>query len=126
MTCQWIIRSLVIALLCLCIAGWVLSYLPDTQVGFHYDNNKGFALGASLETNGQIHLIGFTGAFSSLVPPETWLGFGFLKVPHSYWYAIIPFWFPTTLAATLLWLTWRTTRPKSVGQGFPVETKPQT
>ena len=33
----------------------------------------------------------------------------------------IPFWFPTSLSAAVLWFAWRKTRPKVKGRAFPVE-----
>jgi hypothetical protein len=33
----------------------------------------------------------------------------------------VPAWFPTLLSAAVLCLVWRKTRPKIIGQGFPVE-----
>ena len=33
----------------------------------------------------------------------------------------VPFWFPTTISAALLWLVWRKTRSKAKGRAFPVE-----
>ena len=125
MTCQWIIRGLVIALLCLCISGWVISYLPGTDVGFwcSYDGAGLSVLIKHPDGGGKIYLRGSSSdasLFGYPPSPKTWLGFGFRKA-GSYWLATIPFWLPTTFAAVLLWLTWRMTRTKSVGQGFPVD-----
>ena len=119
MTCQWIIRGLVIALLCLCITGWVLSYQSSTHIYFYHDNTS-FRIGSSLGEGGQFHLHISTVLSSMMFNPKTWLGFGFQK-GSGYWYAIIPFWFPTLLSTALLWITWRTTRPKPVERGFPVD-----
>jgi len=35
----------------------------------------------------------------------------------------IPLWLPILVAAFLLWLFWRKTRPRAVGRAFPVEVK---
>ena len=129
MTLRWTIRSLAIALLCLCITGWLLSY-PFFRG--HRIRTSGHSEIWGCFAYGEIHLGWFAShnASNSLASsPNTWLGFGFRMendntVPLTYWWGTIPFWFPTTLSAGLLWFVWRMTRAKLIGRGFPVETTP--
>jgi hypothetical protein len=54
-----------------------------------------------------------------------WLGFSG-RVDNDQWAVAIPFYFPTTISAALLWLVWRKTRPAVKGRAFPVELEKPT
>ena len=136
---RWIIRGLCIALLTLWVAAWVGSYFGYMAV--QCDSNT-LGWGASLgggeftfgeDDQGQDGDLVYFGQYTT----GMWTGdrktyeatpyhlFGFAYRPHTgphvMRYLMIPLWFPTTLAAGLLWLVWRKTRPKYSGKGFPVE-----
>jgi hypothetical protein len=125
---RWIIRTFFIGLLLLFAGGWVGSYKYGWEVG--YRNNNTWVL----EVNrGRIDLDwwdsfniheeqGWYGRSAYAQVPINYdhLGFFWMNEAGIIWLSI-PFWFPTTVSAALLWWVWRKTRPKPVGRAFPVE-----
>jgi hypothetical protein len=129
---RWIIRSLALALLTLCLTAWVGSYWRRCDV--QYKRNFWNDLTVN---SGRIDFQRVPNEFEKVARlrfetnnPYDWgdskgfdyhfIGFGFLHFPRS-WELQFPLWFPTTLSAGCLWLVWRKSRPKYSGKGFPVE-----
>src|ERR1039458_140482 len=125
---RWIIRSFFIGLLLLCVCGWVVSSQRVLQV--IYVNTYGWGFGC---WRGNINLLRVDRRYvynenglylGSLVvspvvifppsPSYSFAGFQFSDGPLKK-HIGIPFWFPTTISAALLWLVWRKTRPKPKG-----------
>src|ERR1035437_9628380 len=137
---RWIIRSFFIGLLLLCVGGWVWSYKYGWI--FRYSRHNG---GSVRSHWGKIHLTWMDDSWAPF-PTERWhiypadaaidanyikyihnghyshhcLGF-FITIEADSMFVVIPFWFPTTISAALLWLVWRWTRPRVQGRAFPVE-----
>ncbi len=140
---RWIIRSLALALLTLCVTAWMGSYWLDVEAEWYIDLD---VFRAHLEC-GRMVIEHDTRAEDYVMPRCTahigvhgkpfrfhygymrwqFLGFGYdpsrirFSKGDDNWSAAAPLWFPTLLSALLLWLIWRKTRPKYNGKGFPVE-----
>ena len=141
---RWIIRSFFIALLLLFVGGWVVSY--RSGYGLRYINHNIWIMEGNwgkvnLEWLGDSSIYGKGWRFGQVIPSssdsilfagrsktgdyETFnhryiLGFSIISTHDEMWLTI-PFWFPTTISAAVLWLVWRKTRPRP--RGFPVEVK---
>jgi len=112
------------------VGGWVLSYQHNSRIvrqgGILLYNGKDFQFFAAIEDGLQGYAMtpAPRSSFDHLddeMCPERRLGFSFVYNNLRHWQLIIPFWFPTTLFAALLWPVWQMTRPKPIGRGFPVE-----
>jgi hypothetical protein len=145
---RWIIRSLAIALLTLCVTAWVGSYFEGVEVRYssaphHYSlmlgagelftwdqfngwsAPPGFGPPQWFEGHGQFDArmrAGVQRLYKAI--PYHLLGFAwqpYRAPPDADQRMMIPLWFPTTLSAAFLCLAWRKTRPKHTAKGFPVE-----
>ena len=133
---RWVIRSMLILLLAMCVTAWVGSYwaLGISHYGRTWD-------GVLLE-DGRIGIVQFNSIFNfNGVPGWDWGKhrgvmdwtiwdknrdtYAALKFSYSssviHWGVTFPLWFPTLLAALLLWFIWRKTKAKPIGGAFPVE-----
>ena len=123
---RWLIRSLALTLLTLCVVAGVGSYWRSVVVSYHAGldciveimsiESRRFGLSWSNWPPIQRWEVGFweTGAWPR--GPVRFMGFHVNERGIT-----IPLWFPTLLSALLLWRVWRKTRPKFNGRGFPVE-----
>jgi hypothetical protein len=135
---RWLIRSIFIGLLTLCVGTWVGSYWQG--IGIDYGGTErnlgltgadGEAVLAAEDNDpfGSVlgwHFYRFNRAARSGTGYEyaqyRLLGFGFEKVVRpTCWFVWVPLWFPILLFALLLWFVWRKTKAKPVGRAFPVE-----
>ena len=137
---RWLIRSLALTLLTLCVVAWVGSYFESMMVTFGGNTRlwcsslRGGELDLTYQNQSPIPFSGWAVEFDQCdgvdravtratyeAMPHQLLGFAWR--PHKeYWVDLmIPLWFPTMLAAGLFWLIWRKTRPKYSGRAFPVE-----
>jgi hypothetical protein len=138
---RWLIRSLALTLLTLCVLAWVGTYWMGA--GVTYRGKKEYELGV---LNGIIYG-GNLGAISPWKLPQ---GVHVYRLRHlagfalgaedkdfeflKFWCLInplgvevgIPLYFPTLLSAILLWFAWRKTRAKPSGGAFPVEVAAKT
>jgi hypothetical protein len=135
------IRGFFIALLTLCVAAWVASYLQGLRI--EYVGNGWYT---ALIGGGRFGLLLTLGNGTPATGPGVrpgweivanldyrnyWLmwdgtadvhGLGFAYFHHkALWRISMPLWFPTLLSAALLVLVWRKTRPQYNGKGFPIE-----
>jgi len=132
---HWLIRSFAIALLMLYLSLWGYSYFYNVYVIYNPSSGKTYAVG--------IYMGGANVSFTNtldLSPPwlfdrmrhrhyelpsiaknSLYFYYEWNTYPGTNWIVSIPFWFPSLLAAALLWFVWRQTRPKTAGRGFPVE-----
>src|ERR1035437_2935134 len=134
---RWIIRSFLIGLLLLCVGGWVGSYWCGWIIRYSNPRVGHFVLWDAESFCGKIYL--WHSVYTTSAEGwhfYTWRpksfnekyhgmheggGFGIIDPDHDI-HVAIPFWFPTTFAAALLWLVWHWTRPKiSPSKAFPVE-----
>jgi hypothetical protein len=139
---HWIIRSLALALLTLCVVAWVHScyfFVRLTRtaggqfwclgwacgtVGIAVTHGPGYRSGGWEWNNERVNPAIREGiendySDSSIVFAGfagTWKT-GAINEER----LLVPLWFPTLLSALLLWLVWRKTRPAYNGRGFPVE-----
>jgi hypothetical protein len=133
---RWIIRSISIGLLLLCVTGWGCSFLCwagiqnrqdattyemtvsqgtgqlDLRWGYETSTPEGWSLdigkiGDGFPTPAGSRALGFHIAYENS-PTDI----GDFEVD-------VPLWFPTGVSVILVWLAWRKTRP--VGHAFPVE-----
>lgn len=132
---RWLIRSLALLLLTLCVVAWVGSYWHAIEIDHDDETSISLIMGKGRAA--------FFLAYPSDKPPSwhpgwrlptypidviNWSGdsdvIGF-RFHHSRrgWSLMIPLYFPTLLSAFLLWLVWRKTRAKPIGGAFPVEAK---
>lgn len=119
---RWLIRSIFIGLLTLCIVAWVGSYWRGVTMEHNGNERVIFALG-----DGRIGILQFMpigregwGFFSVLPRDFSWTNWDEIATYHgrhfgSGWWVKIPLWLPTLLSALLLWFIWRRTRPKPRG-----------
>jgi len=137
MNLRWPLRTLTIALLTLCLSLWTGSYFHSFYIAYNPSLGKSYFAATYtggvyfVSTNGidtsppgwrfepNRKALSFNNAF--IVFDKKILGFTYHKRQTRIWQLGIPFWFPSLLSATLLWSTWRQTRPKPAAQGFPVE-----
>jgi len=128
---RWIIRSFFIGLLLLFVGGWILSYKWSWDLSHQGYNfwSVGCVWG-TCEINWWGHVQFRPSGFKldNLSPATDYLPYyrhhllGFhLTTELDAIFLAIPFYFPTTICAALLWLAWRKTRPKPEGRAFPVE-----
>ena len=132
---RWLIRGVALALLLLCVAGWVGSYVYG--VGFSRVERSYWEClclwggkvvaerSPALSINWADRPWGFWGRgyereFTSSTYGSRFLGFT-VFAPGNRWVIEVPFWFPTVLGALGLVWVWRKTRPRAEGRGFPVE-----
>jgi hypothetical protein len=137
---RWLIRSLCLALLTLCVTAWVGSYWEQICVKC-YSASHAFdaeVLCGAMILGDEFHPEWHNartwwwniGAANREVSQNQFretkyhaLGFGLKPSPADpYVYAMIPLWFPTLLSALFLCFVWRKTRHKPPSRGFPVET----
>ena len=140
---RWIIRSLFIGLLLLCVGGYGFSYIRGCEVADTFNKVWGVQSGW-----GKLHLSwfgisSFSGLWVNDFPVDAGYDLEYVDHFHSHYCLgffirfepdrtlfTIPFWFPTTISALLLWWVWRKTRPPVKGRAFPVEPpiplKPET
>jgi hypothetical protein len=130
----WLIRSLALTLLTLCIMAWVGSYFQPLEIGYResYDYFDGVAL-----SEGRIFFFHDWYSPSFLPPPKFSvrqgsadnfpnfeagpdLGFGLSRSSYHGWLAI-PFWFITVLTLVSFYFALRITRVKAIVGGFPIE-----
>src|ERR1035437_8685370 len=126
---RWCIRSVFVGLLLLCVGGWGWSYKYGWVI--NYDYGRGLSTLESVW--GEIHLCWYDTSVSQSTgmpfdPMPKGEGFSASSFPcdasfdsgradhyrlgfvvSNDWIAI-PFWFPTIIAAALLWWVWRKTR----------------
>jgi hypothetical protein len=145
---RWIIRSLALAPLTLCMSAWVASYWRSISINYWRNDVEV----TNLSVDRGRFMADSSKAFSGYITPGPtpcwsienrdagaieWPFFdasakfsisGFAlwntgPVPRgiSYHGVSVPAWFPTLLSALLLCLLWRKTRPKHTVKGFPVE-----
>lgn len=142
---RWIIRTLALALLTLCVAAWVGSYFVWGEVLYvgktHfwslalgrgrlllYDDDSP-APSTYQRWSAKYDEYDATRRAASQrtydATPYHLLGFAWhpRMPPESQQFEIIPLWFPMTLYAGFLYFLWRKTRPKQkhAAKGFPVE-----
>ena len=131
---RWIIRSFFIGLLLLFVGGWAWSYHTESNINYGGRNfweatcNWGnFSLGWISYNNRHDGWEVFTNpARDWNVTGGSWVAFDTVNEPNKK-SVIIPFWLPTILLATLLWLVCRKTRPKiNPRKAFPVEITKQS
>jgi hypothetical protein len=135
---KWIIRSLAMSLLTLCVVAWVGSWWK--WIGFQYGHGDCALFILKVEC-GTVEVanrnLTYIAAFEwGLRPAECEAHqnvlqgcrhrvFGFASdTDTGAWHDkefFMPFWFPTLLSALLLRVLWRKTRPKYSGKSFPVE-----
>ncbi len=125
---RWLIRSLVLTLLTLCVVAWVGSYwrsalVVHTGVKEKYSASLGGGL-LWLEQHDTPPISNqgwYLGSLPRRVPWDWKLNLFENARGPDYVGIFVPLWFPTILSAGCLWLVWRKTRPKYSGKGFPVE-----
>lgn len=137
---RWLIRSLPLMLLTLCVVVWVGSYF-ETVWAWHnagmIERNLGCECGSITFTeyhdftpsvNGWhwYHQPSVKAPFEEGYRSCTYKFLGFAYQPDwghfaTGWYVIIPTWFPTLLSVLLLWLVWRKTKAKPLGGAFPID-----
>jgi hypothetical protein len=129
---RWIIRSLALMLLTLCVTAWVGSYWREIVA---YEKSQSFQRGGFFAGRlcllscdaGQIiwsdkTLYEFAVYNWDIQANYHILGFHFVHCKFPEWTEIIiPLWFPTLLSALLLWFVWWKTKPRKMRQGFPIE-----
>ena len=142
---RWIIRSFFIGLLLLCVGGWATSYASWWDIEYHDNLPTTFtwAVGSSWGRLWIIRKHDVYSYFGGYLPRELETYMSSVDVPYEierqfeflphYVFGFcfnsderlhgiaIPYWFPTTLSASLLCWVWRKTRPKAKGGAFPVE-----
>jgi hypothetical protein len=135
---RWIIRSLCLALLTLCVTAWVGSRFLRLDTGYisgrhvvwmRADSGTGYVGVAEYPPSNFKWYWNCTDARPAgcelMYQVANYHFFGFAltvrPVPSSGSIAFVPLWFPTTLSAGFLWLVCRKTRPKYNRKGFPVE-----
>lgn len=137
---RWIIRSLALTLLTLCVVAWAGSYWRDWKISSYDKSGKWYStqvlrdgcITFTRSPNQTFDLWSTSEPVGTPTPTEGLFGdppatpaarrlLGFVFEPPPFLYVSIPLWFPTLLIAVLLWLVWRTTRPKAPGRAFPVE-----
>ena len=137
---RWLIRALALTLLTLCVAAWVGSYWQWAGINRHYHGYRvAVNCGAGLIYSqvldhepfvmsewGWGHGVPFPEYIRTTTAGEEYgfAGFGYQFTPgatHDSWDMKVPLWAPVLLAAGLLWLLWRKTRPPYHGKGFPIE-----
>ena len=142
---RWIIRSLTLTLVLGVLTAWVASYWV-TAILVHYVPMGGGGIGQNgflAISTGQICFLregpllsaDWQAGLTSNTDTHWWvpefldsyftyskfrfLGFYFNNGKAQF--VSIPLWFTTILAAGLLWLVWRKTKPKPNGHAFPIE-----
>jgi hypothetical protein len=138
---RWIIRSLALLLLTLCVGAWVGSYWRGIDIRRCWKDVDIVGLDYGRISYAHFYIIPSDPGWHFVLQSsnsnvwEVWdstpglHGLGFCHFTTDRMYAVtIPLWFPTLLSAALLWLVWRKTKPRTMGQGFPVEptAKPAT
>jgi hypothetical protein len=143
---RWLIRSLALTLLTLCVVAWAGSFFQ--VIGGHYTGGNGNGARPNHTEYFRINSgsLLFEHRSPSKIEDDGWHWyhfapdhkdvttyyeimdyriFGFAYQPESdvifYSRALIPLWFPTLLSALLLWLVWRKTKPKPKPMGFPID-----
>ena len=139
---RWIIRFLAMLPFLICVTGWGLSFLSDSELSCFYRGHGG----GVISTSGYLTIIVGRAYGLPWYSSFRWHPFEFYKErttfseyhrvslgsgyahqinkPDDILILAIPYWFPTTIIAALLWLVWRKTRPPVKGRAFPVEVKP--
>ena len=125
---RWLIRGLALTVLTLCVVAWVGSYWSSIALynkDFEITLSRGRVLcaldGPSATTDLEMRVKDSYDWSEWDRRVDVWF-FGFTadyRAEVIQW--TIPLWFPTLLAALVLWLVWRKTRAKPVGGAFPVE-----
>jgi hypothetical protein len=130
---RWILRSSFIALLLLFASGWVVSTFTGYEIAQHATwlviAEKGNL--CFVATTADVHFDlstcktdGTALSFYESLGGHQWAGFRcghYVDFHTDIGWLGCPFWFPTVFFTGLLWWSWRKTRPKSNGNGFPVE-----
>lgn len=131
---RWLIRGLALTLLTLCVVAWVGSYWEavvvqhdgDKLYSLNVDSGRVLAVCYNLSAYPPIWDAGFYDPLGIEWDARTGKGFLGFTFGASAGYAIVfsvtvPLWFLTAVSAIHLWLIWRKTRPKYLGNAFPVE-----
>jgi len=141
MTRRWLIRSIFMLPILLCMVGWGWSESHGVAVVYVHRRLHFVECGtgsgriwlfwvqadALRSPPGELSYRSWRGPVAHPVLPGemAWLGFRFSHievVSYRERTVAVPYWFPLLLSALLLLLAWRTTRPHPGGaQGFPVE-----
>ena len=137
---RWLIRSIFIQLLAVCVAAWVGSYWQMVGVEFTQDQRSQLlaveggliVIGdgeQSLWIGGRVLLHHHPSDNESL--KKSYLatdyhvaGFAYNSASithHLRRAATIPLYFPTLFSTLLLWFVWRKTKAKPIGRAFPME-----
>jgi hypothetical protein len=142
---RWLIRGLAMAMLALCVAAWVGSYMQSVEVLYEISDQ---AWRVEVEC-GWFSFYGTRATNPGIQFPEGWIwdvrpcnsagvkknystsayragGFAYGPQNNPFlgwigWAVMIPLWFPALVSAALLWWMWRRTRRRVPWRGFPVE-----
>jgi len=132
---RWIIRSVALMLLTLCVVVWVGSYWIGVGVTYRGADVYDMGILHGKICSGNLNVISmrapqgvhffllhhYPGLLLGGEDREYYfLGFWCLKNPRGAELEI-PIYFPTLLSVFLLWFVWRKTRAKAAGKAFPVE-----
>ena len=133
---RWIIRSLFLGLLLLCVGGWGGSCTDHAPlIGYAHMDRPNVQYMAIMD-RGTLYLCRSRycmaypeGLFCQWAPwrpssdsPVHFLGFSDQNDGFFHWSGI-PFWFLTTLSGSALFFIWRHTGQRNLGGAFPVEMK---
>ena len=135
---RWIIRSIFMLPILLCIVGWEWSATHSFGMLYsHYDyffccNTYWGCVSATYQ---RFDLTSQPGAWDFAINStdhhflwasanftHQFLGFAYKVEPHLYT-LVAPYWFLILVFSGVLWIVWRRTRPKPKGGAFPVEVK---
>ena len=127
---RWLIRSIFMLPILLCIVGWCWSAGHGGWIGYYHG-----AEFVGCETFWGVVRLGTSGPgpgcccgvdsapeICFLLPndPQTFLGFGYFFIsPERHVY--VPYWFLILAFSAILFFVWRKTRTKPQGGAFPVE-----
>lgn len=132
---RWLIRSLFIGLVVLCVVAWVGSLWRSLDI-----DHSGKTWDEMSVADGRICIQEIVPDFPIMQGWHTtfrsthwniWksedansqyhlAGFS-LHQSVKIWAVTIPLWFPTLLSVGMLWLLWRKTKAKPIGHAFPIE-----
>jgi hypothetical protein len=135
-----VIRGLALMPLTFCVAAWLESYRCQYTATYAHHPfavrfifNYGSITFSALDAwnRGPEPLVLERGEPSRLYARSVYaetahhgIGFAYEFAPH-YLFVVIPLWFPTVVAASLLGLIWRKRRPQYNGKGFPIQVGPK-
>jgi hypothetical protein len=135
---RWLIRSVALTLLTLCVVAWVGSDWRRVRIDYRRTLWQTVEVMSGkigyFQTTSTRSFVGWRLTIGPAGPMEwdgwnsvaAYPGLGFHVAPNKKGWAILaPLWLPSLLCAVLLWLVWRKTRPKYNGKGFPVEPTPK-